>query len=126
MEAAEKLLTENYQPERTVYLVFGHDEELGGSGAQAIVALMKSRNIAPEMVLDEGGIITKEKVPGMTKPVALIGTPEKGYLSLQLTSEKNGDHSSMPESETSIDILAKALIKLREHPFDPGSLHLHT
>ncbi len=120
MEAAQKLLTENYQPERTVYLVFGHDEELGGSGAQAIVALMKSRNIAPEMVLDEGGIITKEKVPGMTKPVALIGTSEKGYLSLQLTAEKNGGHSSMPESETSIDILAKALIKLREHPFDPG------
>ena len=120
MEAAEKLLTENYQPERTVYLVFGHDEELGGSGAQAIVALMKSRNIAPEMVLDEGGIITKEKVPGMAKPVALIGTSEKGYLSLQLTAEKNGGHSSMPESETAIDILAKALIKLREHPFDPG------
>ena len=120
MEAAEKLLTENYQPERTIYLVFGHDEELGGTGAQAIVALMKSRNIAPEMVLDEGGIITKEKVPGMTKPVALIGTSEKGYLSLQLTAEKNGGHSSMPESETSIDILAKALIRLREHPFDPG------
>lgn len=120
MEAAEKLLIENYQPERTIYFAFGHDEELGGTGAQAIVVLMKSRNIAPEMVLDEGGIITKDKVPGMTKPVALIGTSEKGYLSLQLTAEKNGGHSSMPESETSIDILAKALIRLREHPFDPG------
>lgn len=120
MEAAEKLLIENYQPERTIYFAFGHDEELGGTGAQAIVVLMKSRNIVPEMVLDEGGIITKDKVPGMTKPVALIGTSEKGYLSLQLTAEKNGGHSSMPESETSIDILAKALIRLREHPFDPG------
>jgi carboxypeptidase PM20D1 len=71
-------------------------------------------------VLDEGGIITKEKVPGMTIPVALIGTSEKGYLSLELTAEVNGGHSSMPEKETSIDVLAKALIKLREHPFPPS------
>ena len=120
MEVAEKLLTENYQPQRTIYFAFGHDEELGGTGAQAIVNLLKSRNVTAEMVLDEGGIVTKEKVPGMAKPVALIGTSEKGYLSLQLTAEKNGGHSSMPETETAIDILAKALIKLREHPFDPG------
>ena len=118
MEIAEKLLGENFQPEHTIYFAFGHDEELGGKGAQAIAALLKSRNITAELVLDEGGIITMDKVPGMTKPVALIGTSEKGYLSLELTAEKNGGHSSMPEAETSIDILAKALIKLREHPFD--------
>ena len=45
MEAAEKLLIENYQPERTIYFAFGHDEELGGTGAQAIVVLMKSRTL---------------------------------------------------------------------------------
>ena len=119
MEAVEKLLKENYQPDRTIYLVFGHDEELGGTGAQAVAKLLKSRNVRAEMVLDEGGIITNDKVPGMTRPVALIGTSEKGYMSLQLRAEKNGGHSSMPEAETSIDILAKALIRLREHPFDP-------
>ncbi|HWA33815.1 MAG TPA: M20/M25/M40 family metallo-hydrolase, partial [Cyclobacteriaceae bacterium] len=30
MEAAEKLLAENFQPVRTIYFAFGHDEELGG------------------------------------------------------------------------------------------------
>ncbi len=118
MEGAEKLITENFQPERTIYFAFGHDEELGGSGARGTVALLKSRNITADLVLDEGGIVTKDKIPGMTKPVALIGTSEKGYLSLELTAEKNGGHSSMPEAETSIDILAKALVRLRENPFD--------
>lgn len=117
-EATEKLLAENFQPERTLYFAFGHDEEIGGKGAQAIALLLKQRNIAAEMVLDEGGIITKEKLPGVSKPVALLGTSEKGYLSLDLTVEKPGGHSSMPEKETAIDILSKALVKLREKPFE--------
>jgi carboxypeptidase PM20D1 len=117
-EATEKLLLSGYQPERTIYFAFGHDEEVGGTGAQAIAALMKSRNILADLVLDEGGIITLEKVPNMTKPVALLGTSEKGYLSLDLTVEKAGGHSSQPAKETAIDILAAALLKIRENPFD--------
>lgn len=117
MEAVEKLLTENFQPKRTIYLAFGHDEEVGGTGAQAIAADLISQNVVADLVLDEGGIITRDKVPGMIKPVALIGTSEKGYLSLQLKVEKNGGHSSMPENETALDILAKALVTLRENPF---------
>lgn len=116
-EATEKLLAENFQPERTLYFAFGHDEEIGGKGAMAIAKLLKERNIAAEMVLDEGGIITKEKLPGLTKPVALLGTSEKGYLSLELSVEKPGGHSSMPERETAIDILTRGLVKLREQPF---------
>lgn len=118
METVEKLVSENFQPERTVYLVFGHDEEIGGKGARAIARLLKERNIAAEFVLDEGGIITKEKIPGLTKPVALLGTAEKGYLSLKLTVTAQGGHSSMPEKETSIDILSKALYTLRSNPFE--------
>jgi carboxypeptidase PM20D1 len=119
MEAVEKLVAENFKPERTVYLVFGHDEEIGGRGAEAVAKLMKDRNIQADLVLDEGGVITKEKVPGMTQPIALLGTAEKGYMSLKLTAEKSGGHSSMPDKETSIDILAKAIMKLRANPFEP-------
>jgi carboxypeptidase PM20D1 len=118
MESVEKLLAENFKPERTVYLAFGHNEEIGGTGAEAIAALMKERNIHADLVLDEGGVITKEKVPGMSQPIALLGTAEKGYLSLVLTAEKNGGHSSMPDKETSIDILSKAIMKLRDKPFE--------
>ena len=62
--------------------------------------------------------MTKEKVPGLSKPVALIGTSEKGYMSLELSVNKKGGHSSQPENETAIDILAKAIVHLREHPFE--------
>ena len=101
-----------------MYLAFGHDEEIGGEGAVAIAKLLKERNIAAEFVLDEGGIITADKVPGMTKPVALLGTAEKGYLSLKLSVVAQGGHSSMPMKETSIDILSKALYNLRNNPFE--------
>lgn len=117
-EAIEKLLQKGFQPQRTIYLVFGHDEEIGGRGAMAIASAMKQRGIIADMVMDEGGIITREKIPGLKKPVALLGTAEKGYLSLLLTVEISGGHSSMPEKETSIDVLSKALVQLRSHPFD--------
>ena len=117
MEAVEGLLREGFQPRRTIYLAFGHDEEVGGTGAQAIAAELKSQNVNADLVIDEGGIVTMDKVPGMTKPVALVGTSEKGYVSLKLTVEKNGGHSSMPEKETALDILTKAVVTLREKPF---------
>ena len=117
MEAVEKLLKEGFQPKRTIYLAFGHDEEVGGTGAQAIEAELKSQNVMAGLVIDEGGIVTMDKVPGMTKPVALVGTSEKGFVSLQLKVEKNGGHSSMPEKETALDILTRAVVTLREHPF---------
>lgn len=118
MEAIEKLLSEGFQPERTIYLSFGHDEEIGGKGAIAIASLLESRNIKADLVIDEGGIITRNKIPGITQPVALIGTSEKGYMSLNLSVEQTGGHSSMPATETAIDILTNAIVRLRENPFE--------
>lgn len=118
MEAIEKLLSENFIPERTIYLAFGHDEEIGGQGAIAIASLLESRNIKAELVLDEGGIITVDKIPGITQPVALVGTSEKGYMSLELSVELSGGHSSMPAPETAIDILTNAIVRLRANPFE--------
>jgi carboxypeptidase PM20D1 len=119
MESAEKLLKEGYQPERTVYFVFGHDEEISGKqGAKKIAALFEERKIKAAMVLDEGGFVTTEKVPGMKKPVALIGTAEKGYMTIQFSVTKPGGHSSMPEKETALDILLKAIVQLRATPFE--------
>ena len=117
-EAVEKMQKENFQPARTIYLMLGHDEETGGKGAKAVAALLKSRGVTAELVMDEGGIVTTDKIPGMTKPVALLGTSEKGYLSLELVAEKNGGHSSQPETETSIDILMKAIQAIRQNPFE--------
>ena len=108
MESAEKLLSQNYQPERTVYFVFGHDEEISGKkGAVQIAALLQYRNVKADLIMDEGGFVTREKVPGLNKPVALIATAEKGYMTLDLSVTKKGGHSSMPDNETAIDIFVK-------------------
>jgi carboxypeptidase PM20D1 len=118
LEATEKLLQQGFQPERTIYFVFGQDEEIGGrKGAQPIAKLLEARNIKAALLIDEGGLVTKEKVPGLTKPVALIATAEKGYMSLEFSVQKKGGHSSMPEQETAIDILMHALTAIHENPF---------
>jgi carboxypeptidase PM20D1 len=116
LEAVELLLKEGFQPRRTVYLAFGHDEEIGGSeGARVIADELKRRISSLEYVLDEGGSITEGIVPGMESPVALVGIAEKGYVSLELSVESEGGHSSMPPPETAIGILSAALIALERH-----------
>ncbi len=121
MEAVENLLNENYQPKRTIYLAFGHDEEIGGKkGAVLIAKLLKERNIQAEFVLDEGGTITDKVIKGVEKPVAVIGTSEKGYMSLELAVEDAGGHSSQPLKQTAIGILSQAITRLEENPLPGG------
>ncbi|QIP14346.1 M20/M25/M40 family metallo-hydrolase [Spirosoma aureum] len=118
LESAEYLLQSGFQPERTLFLAFGHDEETAGFlGAQTIAAALKKRSVSLEYILDEGGIIKTDGVSGMQKPVALIGISEKGYLSLELTAVGKGGHSSMPPPQTSIGMVAEAISKLEKHPF---------
>jgi carboxypeptidase PM20D1 len=117
LEGIEALMREGFVPENDVYIALGHDEEVGGKGARAIAALFKARGIKPAVVFDEGGIITKTKIPGLTRPAAIVGIAEKGYVSLDLQVNIPGGHSSMPEKETAIDALAKAVVKLKENPF---------
>jgi carboxypeptidase PM20D1 len=115
-EATEMLLKGGFQPERTVYCAFGHDEEVGGqNGAAAIATLLASRGVQLEYVLDEGGLIADGSTLGMASPVALVGIAEKGYASIELTVESEGGHSSMPPRRTAIGILASAIDRLEEH-----------
>ena len=122
LEAAETLLARGFQPRRTIYLAFGADEEVGGSeGAARIATLLREREIQPEWVLDEGGLIARDMVPGVAAPVALVGIAEKGSVSVELTIEGEGGHSSMPPRATSIGILSRAVNRLQENPL-PGGL----
>ncbi len=118
MEAVEALLKQGFQPKRTLYLAYGHDEEVGGTnGAMKIAALLRKRNVKLDFVLDEGGSIVQGVVPGVQKPVALIGVAEKGYASFKLSVFSKGGHSSMPPKQTSIGILSAAVEKLETNPF---------
>ncbi len=118
LEAVEYLLGTGYRPTRTLLLAFGQDEESQGRrGAGAMAAELGRRGIRAEYVLDEGGLVKTDGVPGLKKPVALVGICEKGFLSLELTATGAGGHSSMPPAQTSIGELAAAVLKLEQHPF---------
>src|SRR4051812_28851882 len=110
LEATERLLTDGFQPQRTIYFALGHDEEVGGNaGAGKIAALLRSRRTELEYILDEGGNVTEGIVAGIAAPLALIGIAEKGYLSLELTAYAASGHSSMPPRRTAIGILSAAI-----------------
>jgi carboxypeptidase PM20D1 len=118
MEAIEYLIKDGFKPSRSIYLAFGHDEEIGGSdGAGKIAEYFKSQGLQFEYVLDEGLVVTQGIVPGVSAPAALVGTAEKGYLTLELIAEGEGGHSAMPPRQTAVGILAAAIDKLQNNPF---------
>ncbi len=116
LEAIEMLLLQGYTPERSLYLAFGHDEEVGGFGAKAMAGVLASRKVEAEWILDEGYAVTKGLVPGIQKPVALIGTAEKGFTTVKMMVSMQGGHSSMPEKETPITVLSRAMLNINENP----------
>lgn len=119
MEAVEQLLKEGYQPTQTIYLAFGHDEEIGGEeGAAYLANTLADRGVHAEFVLDEGGFILDDFIPGIEQPVAMIATAEKGFITLELSVTTKGGHSSMPTRENAIGTLATAINELENNQFD--------
>ena len=121
LEAAEMLIASGFKPKRTIMFSFGHDEELGGlEGNAKVAALLASRKTELEIVVDEGGAITKGVLPGVEAPVALLGVAEKGFVTLELTAKADGGHSSLPPpvAETAIGRLARAIGRIGDAPFE--------
>jgi carboxypeptidase PM20D1 len=117
LEAVEMLLREGFRPVRTVYLAYGHDEEVGGTrGAREIAELLQRRGVQLEMVLDEGGVIGERILPGVSAPVALIGVAEKGFASIELSARSQGGHSSLPPRQSTVGILGAAIARLEQNP----------
>ena len=117
LEAVEHLLDEDFSPQRTVYLAFGHDEEIGGSeGTAKIAELLTERGVRLDFTLDEGLVITDGIIPGVARPAALIGLAEKGLVNLKLTANGQGGHSARPPRHTSVGKLGKALHRLETNP----------
>ena len=118
MESVSLLLAQGYTPQRSIILAFGHDEEVGGErGAAAISQYLADAKVQPWMVLDEGGLVLHEAPFPIDQPLALVGTKEKGYLSVKITASTTGGHSSMPPKQTAIFTLAEVLQRIQAAPF---------
>ncbi|MDM0047179.1 M20 family peptidase [Variovorax dokdonensis] len=117
MEAIELLAKSGFKPERTIYLISGADEEVGGHrGAERIGQKLKAQGIRFAWVLDEGLLVTEGVLPGLNQPAALVGVAEKGYASFKLSVEATPGHSSMPPLHGSaIGTMGGALSRLEAH-----------
>ena len=117
LESIEGLLEDGFAPAATLYLAVGHDEEIGGSqGGAAIAALLAERGVRPGLVLDEGGAVALDMLPGIDEPVALVAVGEKGSMSVELQAGSTGGHSSMPPASTAVGRIAAAVAALERSP----------
>lgn len=123
-EAVEHLVVSGFRPTRTVILMFGHDEEIGGNEGAACIAAWVEANVKVPggkkpiaFLLDEGLFVLQGAVPGISQRTALICTAEKGFVNLELSVEVAGGHASSPPTETAVGVMAKAITKLEANPF---------
>ncbi len=127
MESVEHHLKEGLDFKNDLYLCFGGDEEVYGASAKNIVSYFEEQGIKMAFVLDEGGAVIEKPFPGVHESVAMIGTTEKGVLSLELSVSTSGGHAAIPPKETAITLLSKAVNKLnkpRNFPLVMGEVPL--
>lgn len=118
LEAVEQALTEGVTPRETVYLAFGHDEEIFGSdGAARMAQRLRETGVRARLLIDEGGVITSGIADGIDVPVATIMVGEKGFATVRLSVSDVGGHSSMPGRQTAVGRLARAVARIQDHPF---------
>ena len=116
LESIEYLLNSGFSPNRDIYFAIGHDEENSGMKGNAVIAdSLASEGVYFDMVIDEGSVITDGIIPNLDKPVAVVGIAEKGYASFELICNHESGHSSMPNDETTIGMLAKAIVALEKN-----------
>lgn len=115
-EALELLAARGFKPRRTIIVVSGHDEEVGGTGAQAVAAKLKAEGVKSLFTLDEGSAIITN-APIVNGPAIMIAVAEKGYATLRVTARAPGGHSSMPPEEIGTVTLAKAITAIHARQF---------
>lgn len=117
LEAAEQLLVQGFRPARSIYLAFGHDEEISGrDGAAAIAERMWELGLHFSWMVDEGGMLIADNPMLPDRPMAMVNIAEKGYLTLTLVASGDGGHSSNPPQISTIGRLAGALARIEASP----------
>jgi carboxypeptidase PM20D1 len=117
--SVEDLLAAGHIPAQDVWLSFGYDEEVAGVAAELAVEELSRRGVRPWLVLDEGGAVAHQVLPGVPVPVAAIGVTEKGVASIELRVDGRGGHASTPARMGPTARLARAITRLDRRPMPP-------
>lgn len=119
LQALEELLEEGFQPEQDIWFFSSRNEEISGGGAEAAANYLRAQGIRLDLVLDEGGAIVGDIIPGLSFPVAAIGVIEKGFCNVKFIARSAGGHSSTPPKNSPMIRLAKLMVEVdKKMPFE--------
>jgi carboxypeptidase PM20D1 len=115
--ALEEIVKTGFEPERGLYLCLGGDEEVSGEkGAKTISDILMDRGIRFECLFDEGLLIVDGMLPGVSKPIALIGLSEKGHVDFLISTLGEPGHAARPPAKTAIGKLSRAAAAIEDNP----------
>ena len=117
LTSLQGLLEDGFVPENDIYFGFGDDEEVMGHGAHDICAVLSSLGVKLDMVIDEGGAVMKDFLPGMKGLVGAIGVAEKGSMAVKLSVKGEGGHSSTPVNPGPVARLGNAVLRCEHASF---------
>jgi carboxypeptidase PM20D1 len=63
-----------------------------------VARLLTERGVQFEFVLDECGAVADELLPGIDRPIGLIGVGEKGYANVEISAEGEGSFKGKPRT----------------------------
>jgi len=109
LQAADELIEKGFVPKQDIYFVSGCNEETSGEGARTIAEELKKRGIKFKFLIDEGGMIKAEPMPGVKGKYAMIGLGEKSSSTLKFTAKSTGGHASTPGANTPLVRLGKMM-----------------
>lgn len=110
LEAINSLVENLFMPQNDIYFFFAGDAETTNESVQAVLQVLKRKDIHPFITILEGGGILKDVIPYVTKQIALIGTGEKGCTKIKLTASTKYGHAFAPTDETALGSLSEAVL----------------
>jgi carboxypeptidase PM20D1 len=72
--------------------------------------------VKASFLLDEGGPIADGMLSFASRPLALVGIAEKGYMDVSVEAEGAGGHASMPPRRSAAGNLARAVVAIESSP----------
>jgi len=107
LQAADELAEEGFVPEHDIYFESSNCEETSYEGAEYFGKALYERGIRFDYVLDEGGMILDEPIPGAKGSFAMIGMGERGCADLEFIARGAGGHASTPDFNSPLVRLGK-------------------
>ncbi|KAL9615986.1 MAG: hypothetical protein Q9160_009094 [Pyrenula sp. 1 TL-2023] len=116
LEAVEALVAASFEPERTLLLSFGFDEEIGGlKGATELAAyISKEYEDGAAIIVDEGSAQVKQWGTDMV----VFGVTEKGMMPVDIEVRTPGGHASVPPDHTGIGIMSEIVEGIEDHRYN--------